>query len=155
MNANLKTIAEIIVDSLNRANLGSTFTLPDDNVYNDTELKALSFSGISIGDAVAYVAEQFDTEWWVEDGTILHFDRCEFGDYIDLSDEYDRSGDEYVSKGLESVKLSARKTNIPQRIYVYGSERNITRQPHQFGVMNVSYAKRLHLDESFVPWRLC
>ena len=151
LNANLKTIAEIIVDSLNRANLGSTFTLPDDNVYNDTELKALSFSGISIGDAVSYVAEQFDTEWWIEDGTILHFDRCEFGDYVDLSDEYDQIGNEYFSKGLESVKLSARKTNIPQRIYVYGSERNITRQSTSVGVMNVSYAKRLHLDESLYP----
>lgn len=151
LNSNLNTIAEIIVDSLNRANLGATFSLPVGNLYAETELKALSFSGISIGDAVAYVAEQFDTEWWVEDGTILHFDRCEFGDYIDLSDEYDRSGDEYVSKGLESVKISSKKTNIPQRIYVYGSERNITRQTTSVGVMNVSYAKRLHLNEALYP----
>ena len=151
LNSNLNTIAEIIVDSLNRANLGATFSLPVGNLYAETELKALSFSGVSLGEAIGYVAEQFGTEWWIENGTILHFDKCEFGDYIDLSDEYDRSGDEYVSKGLELVKISSKKTNIPQRIYVYGSERNITRQTTSVGVMNVSYAKRLHLNEALYP----
>ncbi|MDD3404980.1 MAG: hypothetical protein PHH23_01760 [Paludibacteraceae bacterium] len=151
LNANLQTIAEIIIDSLNRANFGVTFTLPFNNTYADTELKALSFSGVNIADAISYIAEQFETEWWIEGGNILHFDKCEYGDFINLSDEYEEVGEVWKSRGVKDVQVSGNSENIPQRVYAYGSERNITRQTTSVGNMNVSYAKRLHLNESLYP----
>ena len=152
LNANLKTIADIITDSLNRAGFGVTFTLPQGNTYSDTELKALSFSGVSLYDALTYIAEQWETEWWIEDGTVLHFDRCEHGDIIELGDGYTEGADGvWESAGLLSVSQSTVSENIPQRVYAYGSDRNMTRQTTEDGGMNVSYAKRLRLDSTAYP----
>lgn len=151
LNSNLKTIADIIIDSLNSAAFGVTFSLPDGNTYADTGLKALSFSGVSLYDALTYIAEQWETEWWIEDGTVLHFDRCEHGDIIELGDGYTESPDgTWESAGLLSVPQST-SDNIPQRVYAYGSKRNMTRRTTEDGGMNVSYAKRLRLDSTAYP----
>lgn len=152
LNSNLKTIADIIIDSLNRAAFGVTFSLPDGNTYSDTELKALSFSGVSLYEALTYIAEQWKTEWWIEDGSVLHFDRCEHGDIIELGDGYTESPDgTWESEGLQPIVPGQSDSNIPQRVYAYGSERNMTRQTTEDGGMNVSYAKRLRLDTTEYP----
>lgn len=152
INANLLTIANIIVDSMNKAGSGVTFSLPANNSYADTELKSLVFDGEQIYNALTYIAEQFETEWWIENGNILRFDRCELGDIIELGDDYTENSDGiWESAGLQSVTPSSTRTNVPQRIYAYGSDRNIIRQSTDVGDMNVSYAKRLHLDETEYP----
>lgn len=152
LNSNLKTIADIIIDSLNSAAFGVTFSLPDGNTYADTGLKALSFSGVSLYNALTYIAEQWETEWWIENGTTLHFDRCEHGDIIELGDGYTEGADGvWESAGLLSVPQSTVSENIPQRVYAYGSDRNMTRQTTEDGGMNVSYAKRLRLDTTAYP----
>lgn len=162
LNANLLTISTIVIDTLNRCNLGVEFSLPSyattegsDFYYGNTQLKALSFDGVNIADAISYIAETFETEWWVEDGYILHFDRCEYGDFYQLSDDYEQVGDVWQSKGLKSIENAERSKNIPQRVFVFGSDRNITKKTVQKeqdgGIMNVSYNKFLHLDKAKYP----
>lgn len=166
LNANKRTITEVIVEALNQLpiikNLGMTFATPfayeGDAVYNDynnTKLTAFSFSGTKYSEVLSQVAEAYETEWWIEDTNdsnvkVLHFDLCEIeGNPYEFSDDYSEDGT--YSGGLSSIEIS--NTNeVPERIYVYGSERNITRKTVQQqvagGVMNLSYAKRLRLSQN-------
>jgi len=147
INGNLATLAGLIVTAVNRADLGITITLPEGNEYDKTELKALTFTGINIQEAIAIIADTFETEWWLDD-TVLHFDRCEKGDYIELSDIYSRTGSgDVISGGLKSYTVSSKQTNVPQRIFPYGAERNIVPESS----MNISFRKRLHLDQTLYP----
>ena len=160
LNGNLRTIAEIVVDSLNRAYDNAYFVLPNDS-YVDTLLQSYSFDSNSIADALSTIAEQNETEWWLEttdeyvDGKrkyILHFDKCELGDTIELNDNYTEDANGiWQSGGLKSVSQSGNTNIIPQKLYVYGSERNIIKktveQEVAGGVMNVSYDKKLRLPK--------
>ncbi|MBO5729012.1 MAG: hypothetical protein J6R43_04135, partial [Paludibacteraceae bacterium] len=160
LNGNLRTIAEIVVESLNRAYDNAYFALPNDS-YADTLLLSYSFASNSIADALSTIAEQNETEWWLEatdeyvDGKrkyILHFDKCELGDTIELNDNYTEDANGvWQSGGLKSVSQSGNTNIIPQKLYVYGSERNIIKktveQEVAGGVMNVSYDKKLRLPK--------
>lgn len=160
LNGNLRTIAEIVVDSLNRAYDNAYFALPNDS-YADTLLQSYSFASNSIADALSTIAEQNETEWWLETTTeyvdgkrkyILHFDKCELGDTIELNDNYTEDANGvWQSGGLKSVSQSGNTNIIPQKLYVYGSERNIIKKTVEKevagGVMNVSYDKKLRLPK--------
>ena len=164
LNGNLKTIADIVVESLNRAYSSIEFRLPSGNDYAETDLLSYSFASNSIADALATIAEQNETEWWIEDTGYLttdnkriynlHFDKCEFGTTIELNDNYtqDYNG-VWQSGGLKSVSQSGNTNIIPQKLYVYGSERNIIKktieQQVEGGAMNVSYDKKLRLPKVF------
>ena len=159
INGNIKMLGDIICVALNRLGFRFNFQLPENNTYNDSLLKSYSFSGESIESALSKVATENETEWWLEYGEIdtgtgirtvyLHFDECKFGNSISLSDIYSTSSNnQYRSGGLRSVELSNINI-IPEKLFVYGSERNITKksveQQTEGGKMNVSYDKRLRL----------
>lgn len=164
LNGNLKTIADIVVESLNHAYSNIEFRLPSGNNYAETDLLSYSFASNSIADALATIAEQNETEWWIENTGYLtmdnkriynlHFDKCELGTTIELNDNYtqDYNG-VWQSGGLKSVSQSGNTNIIPQKLYVYGSERNITKktvtQQVEGGNMNVSYDKKLRLPKTF------
>ena len=162
LNGNLRTIAKIVVDSLNRAYDNAYFALPNDS-YADTLLQSYSFASNSIADALSTIAEQNETEWWLETTTeyvdgkrkyILHFDKCEIGTTIELNDHYTEDANGvWQSGGLKSVSQSGNTNIIPQKLYVYGSERNIIKktveEQVEGGVMNVSYDKKLRLPKLF------
>lgn len=162
---NISTIGNIIITSLNKCGYNAEFLLYPSDEYKNTELKSYSFSGVSIADALSTVADENETEWWIEGTELrnaqnqpiyyLHFDRCEFGNTISLSDEY--TSDEsnvWHSGGLKSVSQSGNKNTIPSKIYVYGSERNILKktieEQAEGGKMNVSYDKRLRLPSGVI-----
>lgn len=161
LNGNLLTIGNIIINSLNKCAYNAEFALYQSDTYQDTLLKTYSFSGTSISDALSMIAEENETEWWLESTGLtngsgqpiyyLHFDKCEYGETLPLSDEYENINGVWESKGLKSVSQSSNTNIIPQRLYVYGSERNITKktveEQVQGGAMNVSYDKRLRLPE--------
>ncbi len=137
LNGNLRTIAEIVVESLNRAYDNAYFALPNDS-YADTLLLSYSFASNSIADALSTIAEQNETEWWLEATDeyvagkrkyILHFDKCELGDTIELNDNYTEDANGvWQSGGLKSVSQSGNTNIIPQKLYVYCSERNIIKK---------------------------
>lgn len=163
INANILTIGTIIVQSIREAvrrlpdckfkSFLSAIDLPAGNSYGDTKLQALSFSGTDIRSAITTVANTWETECWIEEtGTAayLHFDKCETGDLLTLSDEYVETDGVWKSGGLTECSYASNKNTPVQRIIPYGSERNIIRKVAQQtvagNVMNVSYAKRLKLD---------
>ena len=162
LNGNLKVVADIVITCLNKAYDNAYFELPKDS-YTDTLLMSYSFSGNSIADALSTIAEQNETEWWLETTTeyvggkrkyILHFDKCELGDTIELNDNYTEDANGvWQSGGLKSVSQSGNTNIIPQKLYVYGSERNIIKktveQQTEGGAMNVSYDKKLRLPKLF------
>lgn len=162
LNGNLKTIADIVITCLNRAYDNAYFELPPDS-YTDTLLMSYSFSGNSIADALSTIAEQNETEWWIETTTeyangkhkyILHFDKCEIGTTIELNDHYTEDANGvWQSGGLKSVLQSGNTNIIPQKLFVYGSERNIIKktveEETEGGKMNVSYDKKLRLPSIF------
>ncbi len=162
LNGNLKTIADIVITCLNRAYNNAYFELPPDS-YKDTLLMSYSFSGNSIADALSTIAEQNETEWWIETTTeyangkhkyILHFDKCEIGTTIELNDHYTEDANGvWQSGGLKSVSQSGNTNIIPQKLFVYGSERNIIKktveEETEGGKMNVSYDKKLRLPSIF------
>lgn len=131
IDADLKTIGGIIVDSLRR-DMGGDWVLSLPN-SEKTENKHLAFSAMKFAEALNYIATEFRTEWWVEGGNILHLDKCEYGDYVNLSR---RPGG-----GLRGFTYQNEMV-IPERIYVYGSERNITRKTNS---QNIPYHTRLQL----------
>lgn len=162
---NISTIGNIIITCLNKCGYNAEFLLYPSDEYKNTELKSYSFSGVSIADALSTVADENETEWWIEGTELrnaqnqpiyyLHFDRCEFGNTISLSDEY--TSDEsnvWHSGGLKSVLQSGNKNTIPSKVYVYGSERNILKktieEQAEGGKMNVSYDKRLRLPSGVI-----
>ena len=161
LNGNLLTIGNIIINSLNKCAYNAEFVLYPSDTYPKTPLKTYLFSGTSISDALSMIAEENETEWWLENAGLtngsgqpiyyLHFDKCEYGKTLPLSDEYENINGVWESKGLKSVLQSSNTNIIPQRLYVYGSERNITKktveEQVQGGAMNVSYDKRLRLPE--------
>ena len=164
LNGNLRTIADIVIDCLNRAYSDIEFRLPSGNNYADTELLSYSFASNSIADALATIAEQNETEWWIENTGYLtmgnkricnlHFDKCELGTTIELNDNYTEDANGvWQSGGLKSVSQSGNTNIIPQKLYVYGSERNIIKktveQQIEGGKMNVSYDKKLRLSKTF------
>ena len=162
INGNIKTIGDLICNALNRLGFSVNFQLPNNNNYNNSVLKSYSFSGESIESALSKVANENETEWWLEYGEIdstsgkrtiyLHFDECKIGNSITLSEGYQtNTNNQYRSEGLKSVELSSNDI-IPEKIFIYGSERNITKksveQQIEGGTMNVSYDKRLRLPST-------
>lgn len=163
INANILTIGTIIIQSIResvkrlpdcklKSHL-SEIGLPSNNKYGDSKLQALSFSGMDIRSAITTVANTWETECWIEEtgsNVYLHFDKCETGDLLTLSDEYVETDGVWKSGGLTDCSYASNKNTLVQRIIPYGSERNIIRKVAQQNVagsiMNVSYAKRLKLD---------
>lgn len=163
INANILTIGTIIIQSIResvkrlpdcklKSHL-SRIGLPSNNKYGDSKLQALSFSGMDIRSAITTVANTWETECWIEEtgfNVYLHFDKCETGDLLMLSDEYVETDGVWKSGGLTDCSYASNKNTLVQRIIPYGSERNIIRKVAQQNVagsiMNVSYAKRLKLD---------
>lgn len=171
INANKQLMTDMVVESINNLpfikKLGITFLKPYNDAYDDkykeysnTKLQAFSFDCTKVSEVLNNIAETYETEWWVEDTEdvsvkVLHFDKCATNDFtLELSDKYvEDENHNYTSFGLKSVEPDSSNT-IPERVYIYGSDRNITKktvqQQVEGGVMNVSYAKRLRLGNKKV-----
>ena len=133
INANILTIGTIIIQSIResvkrlpdcklKSHL-SEIGLPSNNKYGDTKLQALSFSGIDIRSAITTVANTWETECWIEEtgsNVYLHFDKCETGDILMLSDEYVENNGKWKSGGLTECSYASNKNTLVQRIIPYG-----------------------------------
>lgn len=125
---NLQLFANFVVKMLRTATGDETWTAA---VAKDSESKSVSFSATNFFDALASIADTFGTEWWLT-GKTLHFGRCETGDLQTF-----RAGE-----SLTSVEIPQNNETIPNRIFAYGSTRNIT---PEYTSQGVAYNKRLHL----------
>lgn len=130
VSANLNTIATIVLKALQDCLPSIPWQIGD--LKADTELVDLSFEGKTVLEAIQYIADQYKTEWWVE-GNVLHFIRCESGQFEPLDS----------ATMLSTVSVQEKKDILPQYLYAYGGTKNIL--PTNDGTAN--YGNRLQLPD--------
>ena len=80
----------------------------------DTSAKLVEYDNTNIIDALTKIAEIWECEWWV-DGDKIYLGKCEHGEPIDLE----------IGKEISSMTRSQSKETYANRIYAFGSTRNI------------------------------
>lgn len=125
-----------IVDNISRAT-GKTYTFSFDSSLTAT--KDLQFDNTTVLAVLSMIAEAFETEWWVE-GTVIHLSRCEYGEAVFLS-----YGDNI------GAPTASGEREYANRIYAYGSTRNITQDYQSGGTTNALVQKRLTLPVDKYP----
>ena len=108
---NLQTFADLILSNANR--LSSGWTLGTIDV---TEYKNLTFAGENCLQVLSRLAEQFETEFWV-DSKVIHITKREVSS--GLTFQYGQG------KGLYELSRVNTNDNIVTRLYVYGSTKNL------------------------------
>lgn len=124
--------------ALNYTYKGEPFTFfIDDSVAQ--KAKVVTYNNTNLIDALTLLAQTFECEWWVTNN-IIHFGKCEQGDYITFEENVN----------VEKMTRSDSSTPFATRIYAFGSTRNIptnyrpvTEQP----VVNGIVQKRLMLPK--------
>lgn len=84
-------------------------------ISNFTTLKTLTYESTSYLDALTQIAEEWETEWWVE-GNIVCFGKKE-----DTADPVDF----ILGKNVESMEGSKSQTDYATRVYAFGGTQNI------------------------------
>lgn len=79
------------------------------------EAKYIAYEGIDIVSALNKIADEFHTEWWMNDNYVLQFGKCVEGEPIEF-----REGE-----NVESMTISNSTDTYADVIYVYGGTENI------------------------------
>lgn len=91
------------------------FYVPKDD--NDLKkVKTQSYSSVNYIDALAQIAEAWDTEWWVIEN-VIHFGKCQ--------DAEETNVDFILGKNVESMDGSKSETDYATRVYAFGSSNNL------------------------------
>lgn len=133
------------LDSLGLTYNGSPFRIDTSDTSLSAEPKLVRYENLSVLGGIQAIAEAFECEWWV-DGNAVCFGKCE-----------KTNGSNFVfeaGKNVSSISFSQGKTEAPNRLYVFGSDRNLPSNYRQTngndtigGVVN----KRLMLPEG-IPY---
>lgn len=99
----------LVVAELQRDGLG-TFTIGQ----TPPEYKTITYSCVSVFDALNMIAEEYGLEWWM-DGDVFNLGKCKLGTEIEL--QYDRE--------LDSIEYNQASEKTVTRLYAFGSTRNI------------------------------
>lgn len=86
----------------------------DDDVLK--KVKTQSYSSVNYIDALAQIAEAWDTEWWVI-GNVIHFGKCQDAEGTNV--------DFILGKNVESMDGSKSETDYATRVYAFGSSNNL------------------------------
>ena len=109
----------------------------DSSVENKPQ--SMSYSNISILDALFEMAKKWDCECWIADN-VINFGKLEFSTPVNFE----------IGKNVESMSRSDSKSDFATRLYVFGSEKNLPanyRKAEQDMVVNGVIQKRLMLPE--------
>lgn len=80
------------------------------------EAKTISYENVSIYDALTTIAEEFETEWWVE-GSVIHFGKCQ--------DNNSSQVDFVQGDNVASIEGKKSQADYATRVYVYGGTNNM------------------------------
>ena len=94
---------------------GTDYTYVIDASVDANAAKLITYSNISILDAIANIAQTFDCEWWFE-GNILHFGTCENSNAI---------VDFKLNDNIVSMSSSQSQSTYANRVYAFGAARNL------------------------------
>lgn len=141
LTATLDVHAGIILRNLNALgykynNLDFSFSI-DSSVENKPQ--SMSYSNISILDALFEMAKKWDCECWIADN-VINFGKLEFSTPVNFE----------IGKNVESMSRSDSKNDFATRLYVFGSEKNLPanyRKSEQDMLVNGVIQKRLMLPE--------
>ncbi|MDE5868761.1 MAG: phage tail protein, partial [Muribaculaceae bacterium] len=109
--------AQVILNCLNFLGIsydGSPFHVDTDDTVSG-EAKLVRYENLSVLGGIQAIADAFECEWWVT-GNAIHFGRCE------------NSGSKHVFEAginTSSISFQQSKSEAPNRLYVYGSTRNL------------------------------
>lgn len=96
----------------NLQSLGYDYTIEvDDSISNSVEI---TYSSVSVFDALGSIASAFECEWWKEDN-VIHFGQCNKSDVT----EWGYSGE------ISTLKPQRSKSGFASRIYAFGSSENL------------------------------
>lgn len=82
-----------------------------------TEAHVLSFSDTNMIDALSQIAEEWETEWWI-DNNIIHIGKCQIGTEENALDFED-------GVNVTAMSSSASSSDYLTRLYVFGSTTNV------------------------------
>ncbi|MBD5585870.1 MAG: hypothetical protein HDQ88_12375 [Clostridia bacterium] len=94
---------------------GSPFRIDTTDTSLSSEAKLVRYENLSVLGGIQAIAEAFDCEWWVKENAV-YFGRCE------------NNGSKHVFEAginTSSISFQQAKSEAPNRLYVYGSERNL------------------------------
>lgn len=115
---------------------GSPFRFEIKGDLGQQDAKYIHYNNLSILDGIAAIAEAYECEWWVKEGAVYLGKCSDDGNY-----EFE------VGKNVSSISSSGRNTN-PNRIFVFGSDRNLPsdyRRVTEQDTINAIASKRLML----------
>lgn len=118
LTATIDLHANVILNCLNLLGIkhgGSPFRVETSDPELGKEAKMVRYENLSILGGIQAIAEAFDCEWWIE-GNAIYFGRCE------------NKGSEHVFEAginTSTISFQQSKSEAPNRLYVYGSERNL------------------------------
>lgn len=108
------------------------------------EVHTLKYDGQSIFDALNSMADDYETEWWV-DGSVIHFGKCEAGDDpIEFE----------IGANVESMKINDNRNKFSNRIYAFGSSENLPysyRKKFQMRIMEKDADDLVYGDRELTP----
>lgn len=94
---------------------GSPFRIDTNDETLSGEAKLVRYENLSVLGGIQAIAEAFECEWWVI-GNAIYFGRCENSDSKHVFE---------AGINTSSISFQQAKSEAPNRLYVYGSERNI------------------------------
>lgn len=94
---------------------GTDYTYVIDASVDANAAKLITYSNISVLDAIANIAQTFECEWWFE-GNILHFGTCENTNAI---------VDFRLNDNIVSMSSSQSQSTYANRVYAFGAARNL------------------------------
>lgn len=114
INADAQTIIELIVQNANRISSGWSI-----GVVDVTEVRNFTFTATNLLAALAILAEEFKSEFWIDSNLAIHFQQRNH--FSGLSLTYGQNN------GLFSITRQAlENTKIITRLYAFGSDKNIS-----------------------------
>lgn len=130
LTANLRTHAETIVRCLNLDGFRwyNESNRKEEKFYADLwksnneeevdfkEVKTLTYDSVNYIDALSQIAEEWSTEWWVQDN-ILYFGKCQ--------DNTKEAVDFEQGVNVETIDGSKNQSDYATRIYAFGSDKNL------------------------------
>ena len=119
----LKGIADILIDNVNRNNTGKQFVLG--NYPTPTEAKNLAYNDKNCLQVLQSICKEWDTEFqFVEDEDEITLHLQTIGDVYPYSFRYGQTG------GLYNIQRAKGKSDVITRLFVYGGTQNLTYYRH-------------------------
>lgn len=161
VNANKETICRIVVSAIQEcinvrfpnqryAREFDRIDLPVGNNYANTKLYPFSFTGNTIKEVLDEIADVYECDWWYDMNT-LYMEKHQTSTIHQLGINYNENGGLIgnTTNGIASFKFqNSNSISRANRLFPYGSDRNITPKQARENGMDISYDGRLRLEEN-------